>query len=227
MKTKNVPLSKQSEKQLEESLTSIINEFSFNPCYEVLKPALNIVTHIIKSGITNLEENLKDTCNSYSKKKSDFQFIAERQIIADIKRKEQLMDYLLFIKRLDGMLKNLDATSKKNVPTKGKITSKVAKKILATAIAADKAASGKRKPCADGLKKGKAVKPASQKVIDHTGGNLSGKVLTGLKEGNTVMLKGKPYIFVEYRDEGFTAMIKLKKRMPFLVFASELSLPKI
>lgn len=241
MKLKTTPLSKQTERQLTDSLKKIINEFSFNPSYEVLKPALDIVSHILNTTLSKLDDDIKETCVKYSKSDRRSKDISERQLLGDIKRKEEVMDCRLFVKALDIMLKKNDADSaldKKVIKgDKDKMTSKKAKKMLKSCIASDKAAGkfkledyaenadkGRKKP-----RKPKYVKKSSpKKIIDHTGSVKSGKVLTGLKQNQLVIYKNRTYIFVEYKDEGFTAMIKrTKNSKPFLVFGSELSLPTL
>ena len=61
-------------------------------------------------------------------------------------------------------------------------------------------------------------------ITDLTGSGKSGKVLTGLKKGDTVIYKNKKYKFVEYRDYGFTCVIKPSKGKHIFVFGTEITL---
>lgn len=67
---------------------------------------------------------------------------------------------------------------------------------------------------------------ANKKTItDLTGSVKGGKVLTGCKKSDTVMFKGKKHKFIEYRDFGFSCIIKPTKGKRILVFGSEITKP--
>jgi hypothetical protein len=66
-------------------------------------------------------------------------------------------------------------------------------------------------------KKHSAVK--DRKIVE----TLSGKVLTGLTPKDKVIYQGKEHTFIDYRDFGFTCMIKPNRGKEFLVFGSQIN----
>jgi hypothetical protein len=52
--------------------------------------------------------------------------------------------------------------------------------------------------------------------------SVNGKAISGLIYGDTVVYNGKEYIFLEYRDYGFTCLLKDKKNTTIFVFATQI-----
>jgi hypothetical protein len=72
----------------------------------------------------------------------------------------------------------------------------------------------------------KKKKSSKKTITDLTESGNDGIVLTGLKNGDTVIFENKKHTFVEYMDYGFSCIIKPLKGEPFWVFATQISKPK-
>ena len=66
----------------------------------------------------------------------------------------------------------------------------------------------------------------SKTIKGLTGRVKSGNVLKGLNKGDTVLYKNKKYKFVEYRDYGFTCIIKSNDGKQIFVCGNEITKTK-